>query len=268
MAQSNGKANISKRWHNDIKETVNKYNFILEGTFDSILTSNARHKCNFCGQPLRYVAVIDGTLLTSQGTMIYLPNDQKYNIGLDCLGLVLGSSWTGYGEAQRQIKVLKTEAAIESRKVKYAEKYPKMIAWLTEVVELTNNSFLGAMLKILSTGSTVFTPKMRDEVKKSFANKERYDLPKLRKDRARVQVILGNIQYLIDLIKEVDILAEDATNSTLNFVQSVYTWVEKKNFITKAQSNGLKKVRKRYVNRKRNWVALKREYIKRCVIPF
>jgi hypothetical protein len=281
MTQSNGKAQLSTRWHKDIKETVNKYNFILEGTFDSILTSNARHKCDFCGQPLRYVAMIEGTLLEStisrvsnitllisKGTMIYFPNDQKYEIGLDCLGLVLGSNWTGYGEAKRQIKVLKTAAAIESRKIKYAEKYPKMITWLTEVVELTNNSFLSAMLKILNTGSTVFTPKMRDEVKKCFADKTKYDIPKLKKQSTKVEAVLGNIQYLIDMIKEVDVLDEGDTNNTLLFVESLSKWVEVNNFLTPKQIAGLKKIRKRYIHRKKNWVALKKEYLKRCEIPF
>ncbi len=265
MAQSNGKADISKRWHREIKETVNKYNFQLEETFDSILTSNARHKCNFCGQGLRYVAVISGDLLTASNS---LPSSQKYNIGLDCLGLVLGSSWAGYGEAEKQIRVLKTAAAIETRRVKYAEKYPKMIAWLTEVIELTNNDFLRGMLSVLTSGSTVFTTKMRDAVKKCAADKKRYDLTKLRKQGERIKEILGNIQYLIDMIKEVDVLADDATNSTLDFVQSIYNFAERTNYITEAQSNGLKKVRERFVERKKKWAGLKREYIKRCEIPF
>lgn len=269
MAQSNGKAQLSTRWHKDIKATINEYNFKLEGTFDSILTSNARHKCEFCGQPLRYVANIIGHLLnTSNPRLSVLPDNQVYKIGLDCLGLVLGSNWIGYGEAKRQIKVLKTKAAIQSRKEKYAEKYPKMITWLTEVTELTNNSFLSAMLKILNTGSTVFTPKMRDGVKKCFADKKRYDIPTLRKQSTKVQTVLSNIQYLIDMIKEVDVLDPGDTNNTLLFVESLYKWVDKNNFLTPKQIDGLKKIRKRYIHRKKNWVALKKEYLKRCEIPY
>lgn len=273
MTQSNGKAKVSKRWHREIKETVNKYNFQLEGTFDSILLSNARHKCNFCGQGLRYVAIIDGTLLPSSNLSSFskftnLPNDQKYNIGLDCLGLVLGSSWSGYDEAQKQIKVLKTNAAIKARKEKYSERYSKMIFWLRDVVELTNNSFLSGMLRILTTGSTVFSSKMEDAVKKCARNKDKFDIEKLRKHSIRVQDILANINGLIEMVKEGDVIDEGDTNNTLNFVTSVFKWVKEKNYITEKQSNGLKKVRARYVDRREKWAGLKREYKKRCEIPW
>lgn len=273
--QSNGKSQLSNRWHSDIKSTINEYNFKLEGTFDSILTSNVRHKCEFCGQPLRYVANIIGHLLDTSGLgrknylhKDHLPNNQFYKIGLDCLGLVLGTSWTGYNEAQRQIKILKTEAAIKARRLKYAEQYSKMILWLTDIVELTNSSFLSGMLKILTTGSTVFSSKMEDAVKNCARNKDRFDVTKLRKQHSRVQDILANIQGLIVMIKEGDVIDEGDTNNTLEFVESVYKWVDEKNYITEKQSNGLKKVRSRYVVRKEKWAGLKREYKKRCEIPY
>lgn len=276
MTQSNGKSQLSTRWNADIKATINEYNFKLEGTFDSILTSNARHKCEFCGQPLRYVANIIGHLLNTSNSQVLgrvggkrvLPNNQFYKIGLDCLGLVLGTSWAGYNEAQRQIKVLKTEAAIRARKEKYSERYSKMILWLKDVVELTNNSFLSGMLRILTTGSTVFSPKMEDAVKKCARNKDKFDVTKLRKHSIRVQDILANIQGLIEMIKEGDVISEGDTNNTLIFVESVYKWVNEKNYITEKQSAGLKKVRSRYVVRREKWAGLKREYKKRCEIPW
>ena len=267
MTQSNGKSQLSKRWRADIKDTINEYNFKLEATFDSILTSNARHKCEFCGQPLRYVANIIGHLL-NKTTGSALPNNQFYKIGLDCLGLVLGTSWTGYNEAQRQIKVLKTEAAIRARKEKYSERYSKMILWLKDVVELTNNSFLSGMLKILTTGNTVFSSKMEDAVKKCARNKDKFDVTTLRKHRLRVQDILANIQGLIEMIKEGDVISEGDTNNTLIFVESVYNWVQDKNYITEKQSAGLKKVRSRYVVKREKWASINREYKKRCEIPF
>lgn len=263
--QSNGNSQLSTRWRADIKETINEYNFKLEGTFDSILNSNARHKCEFCGQPLRYVAHINGNLLKPSTV---LSDKQFYKIGLDCLGLVLGTGWAGYNEAQRQIKVLKTEAAIKARKEKYSEQYSKMILWLRDITELTKNSFLSGMLGILTTGSTVFSSKMEDAVKNCARNKDKFDVTTLRKQRIRVQDILANIQGLIDMIKEGDVIDEGDTNNTLDFVTSVYKWVDEKNYITEKQSDGLKKVRSRYVVRKEKWAGLKREYKKRCEIPY
>lgn len=259
--QSNGKSLISKRWHNNIKNLVNEYNFTLNGTFDSVLCSNSRHKCDFCGSNLRYVAIIDGTPLLNASVAI------SYKIGLDCLELVLGTTWAHLQEARRQIKVLKTEAACAARKERYAKKYRKMIAWLTEVVSLTDASFLSNMLKILTTGSTIFTEKMEEAVK-NCARQERYNIKKLREKAERINEIVGNIEGLIVLIKEVDVLEEHDTNNTLDFVNSVLSWVKSKSHITQKQSDGLKKVRKRYVARKRKWTELKREYEKRCEIPF
>jgi len=260
--QSNGKSQISNRWHADIKSTINEYNFVLDGTFDSITRSNKRHKCQFCGSNLRYVAVINGSSLNSS-----IAGNISYQIGLDCLELVLGSTWSGLGEAQRQIRILKTEAACTVRRDKYALKYRKMIIWLNEVIQLTDDQFLTNMHHVLTTGSTVFSEKMEEAVK-NCARQDRYNITKLQEKADRIEEITANIRGLIILIREVDVLDEQDTNKTLDFVHGVLGWVVENGHITNAQSNGLKKVRKRYLKRKEKWGSLHREYEKRCEIPF
>ena len=52
--ESKGKSLISRRWKLDVKETVNNFNFKLNHVHGDT------GKCDFCGNNLVYVAVIDG----------------------------------------------------------------------------------------------------------------------------------------------------------------------------------------------------------------
>ena len=61
--ESKGLSLVSRRWKIDVKETVNNYNFKLHHVHGN------KGKCEFCGNNLVYVAVIEGDSLVEANTM-------------------------------------------------------------------------------------------------------------------------------------------------------------------------------------------------------
>jgi hypothetical protein len=261
--ESKGKSLISRRWKVDIREMVNDYNFKLNHVHGN------DGKCDFCGNNLIYVAVIDGTLLSGGNS------NKTYNVGLDCLGLVLGKGWAYYNVAKREIAKLKKIAAAKKRAEKYAVKYKDMIDWFNSLhpEQLKKNYFYLSMYRILTTGSRVFTENMesviRSKMGKIKISKEEYD----EKLKHHKEVVLPRLQTLLNLVKEVDGITDEMSiydlpkYSAYSFVLDVFGDAKRKNRLTPGQIEALNRVHVRYTKRKKG-MGEKRVEINTSDIPY
>jgi len=249
------KSNVSKRWHTDIKELAGKYDFKLNECYDSLHRHNKATKCEFCGNNLQYVAVIDGFGSASDtiGKAI------KHEIGMDCLTLVLGTRWAGYNSASTSIKQLKEDAAASRRKAEYAIKYKNLIDWTNGLPEnyLSANSFVRDMKAILDTGSRPFTINMVNalvRVRDRFMTKHG-DVSKFGDHLKHfTEVTIPKIKMILDLVCKVDGITHPAAPrfSAYWFVLSVYNGAVNKNIFTQKQADALNKVYVKYKKRLEN----------------
>lgn len=244
VVESKGMSLTSRRWKLDVKGIVNDYNFKLSHVHGDT------GKCDFCGNPLVYVAVIDGENLRDKSI-------KTYGIGLDCLQLVLGTEWAYYLQVDREIKRLKKIAAAKSRAKKYAVEYKDIIEWLTgfhpEYVK--KNLFYRDMIAILTEGKKVFSKNM-EKVLRSRMGKIRMSVAEYdEKLKHHKEVVIPRIAKLLDLVKEVDNINENTFDipkySAFNFVYSVMSSAIERNTLTPGQKDGLNKVYVRYTKMKK-----------------
>ncbi|MHA2367112.1 MAG: hypothetical protein ACXAC7_24380 [Candidatus Hodarchaeales archaeon] len=266
--ESKGKSLISRRWHVDVREMVNDYNFKLNHVHGD------SGKCEFCGNKLSYVAVIEGNHLTKANTAN--KNYTKvYDVGLDCLGLVLGKGWAYYNVAKREIAKLKKIAAAKKRAEKYAVEYKDLIDWFNSLHpdQLKKNYFYLSMYRILTTGNRVFTENMesaiRNKMGKIHVSKEEYE----EKRKHFEKEVVPKFNNLLNLIKEVDGITDEMSiydlpkYSSYSFVLSVFDDAKKKNRLTPGQIEALNKAHVRYTKRKK-WMGEKRVEIDTSNIPY
>jgi len=244
--ESKGMSLTSRRWKLDVKGMVNEYNFKLNHVHGD------SGKCDFCGNPLVYVAVIDGDNLKDKST-------KTYSIGLDCLQLVLGTEWAYYSQVNREIKRLKKIAAAKSRAKKYAVQYKDLLDWFNSLhpEQLKSNPFYVVMYKILTTGERVFTDNMyraiRDKMSKVRMSVNEYD----EKLKHHKDVVIPRIKTLRALVMEVDGITDAMSiydtpkYSAYGFVTDVLSFAIKANRITPGQIEGLNKVHVRYTKMKK-----------------
>ena len=250
IVESRGMSLTSRRWKLDIKETVNNYNFKLHHVHGD------SGKCDFCGNNLIYVAVIEGDSLVEANTMDKCTK-KVYNVGLDCLQLTLGTEWAYYTQVDREIKRLKKIAATKSRAKKYAVKYKDLIDWFNSLhpEQLKSNSFYVSMYRILTTGERVFTDNMekaiRNKMGKVRMSVNEYD----EKLKHHKDVVIPRIKTLRDLVMEVDGIELHTVDipkfSAFEFVNSVLAFATKVRKITPGQIEGLNKVHIRYTKMKK-----------------
>lgn len=236
FTDSNGKSIISKRWHQNIKDIVNEYNFSLINAYyvPGLIRSDWK-KCEFCGQRHRYVAVINGKPIIS-GVGV------SYEIGFDCLEMVFGRNWNN---SERELKGLKLSALSTDRKQKYSEKYKDIINWFNNIDSsyLSTNSFLLAMKKILETGCKPFSINMETGVKKFMnSNISKYEYNK--KLKVFKEVTIPNIKKVLDLVSTFSTSSRDYC-----YVKSVYEQSINLNKCSSSQFEYLNKIRKLYLDK-------------------
>jgi len=250
--ESRGKSLISRRWKLDVKETINNYNFKLHHVHGD------SGKCDFCGNNLIYVAVIEGDSMIEANTADKCVK-KVYNVGLDCLQLTLGTEWAYYTQVAREIRRLKKIAAMKSRAKKYAVQYKDMLDWFETLhpEQLKKNYFLLSMKVVLTTGERVFTPNMekavRNKMGKIKMSANEYD-EKLKYHR---EVVIPKIRKLIERIKKLDNITDDMSiydapkYSSYGFVLDVLSFAVKNDVITANQIIALNKTRDRYIKKKK-----------------
>lgn len=268
--ESKGMSLVSRRWKVDIKEMVNDYNFKLNHVH-----SNSG-KCDFCGNKLVYVAVIEGDSMVEANTADKCTK-KVYDVGLDCLKLVLGSEWAYFRQAKREIAKLKKIAAAKKRAEKYAVQYKDMIDWFNSLhpEKLKSNYFYLSMYRILTTGERVFTENMesviRNKMGKISMSVDEYEA----KLKNHTEVVLPKIRRLVQTIKELDNITDDISvydipkYSAYGFVLDVLAFATKSNRLTAKQVIALNKVRDRYIKiRKQREQLTKKEEIDTSNIPY
>lgn len=240
---SAGKSKISRRWKVDIKETVNDYDFTLTSSH-----SNGG-KCDFCGNNLKYVAVITGNRLDNKIII------QKYNVGFDCLELVFGRNWTDYNKAKSAVKILKAKALAERRKEKYAVKYKDIIDWLNDRHPdfINSNYFLRDMKYILEHGNKEFSKNMESGVRRFMTKPTKLDKDNYEERMKRFRKkTLPKIKKLYDMVCIVDNIPPDVFEygipkwSAYKFVRSVYKRASETGFLSPRQKDALNRIHVRY----------------------
>lgn len=228
----------SKKWFKEAVELVRNFDFDLHTVYDNSYSDKDVHNCQFCGQAIRYVAVIHGTpKLTTAATKV------ERSIGCDCLERVLGNTWKHYNSAMSQYKTLVEAAKKESRKGKYAEKYAEYIKWLKNVPEFVKNRFLKDMERILTTGDKQFSANMESYLQWHIKN------PKFNGTGAEVLRQNNAVQQqkekaleLLKLIEKIDGKNIHSSWSAYHFVNSVMNSIERQNGMTPKQMEAMNKV--------------------------
>jgi hypothetical protein len=256
---NNTQSTISRKWHAEAVKLVNEYDFSLEIVYDNAVGHLPVHgqtvvqNCQFCGQSIRYVAIIAGISKFAGSTGV--GNYQQ--IGCDCLEHVLGKSWKHYGTMKSQLKTLVDAAKVVSRQKRYAEKHKDLIAWLESLPKslLENpqyrytNRFLTDMKRILTTGCKDFSKNMEAELRRKMAD-PRYDVAKAPETEKVVANEADKIRQLLKTIEEVDGTQIHERWSGYGFVNSVLTYTIQHNGATRAQLDALNKIWLRYQNKK------------------
>lgn len=234
----------SRKWYAEAKNLVHNYEFNLKYVYDNTMLFHREidvvHNCDFCGQAIRYVALIDGL-----PKLIKSHHPVTRQIGCDCLGRVLGTTWKHYSSAMGQYKKLVTEAQKTSRKAKYAEKYAKEIKWIENLPPFLMNRFLKDTIALLTTGDKVITP-----------GREKYLMWHINNPKWNDKAIISNYnQSIIQKEKLVTLLAliekKDGKNihtkySAYEFVNSVLNSIDRQNGLTPNQMVALNKVAAKY----------------------
>lgn len=274
----------SVKWDENAKNLVENFDFDLERSYRNHGNFTFAPKdihgqppvthCQFCGQNIVYVAVIAGKSKFAPDTTAVPVYRQ---IGFDCLERVLGRYWKHYHTAMSQYKTLMQEAAQESRAKRYPVKYKEYIDWIQALPTfLTENRaynytnyFIKDMLKILTTGSKIFSPKMEEQLKR-LMNDPRYDAKKAIETNQLQRVEQSQIEKLLNLIKEIDGDKIHEKYSSYGFVNSVLTYVVKNNGAKRAQLDALNNVYKRYteIKRKRDEATKKNDVFADKSIPY
>lgn len=268
------KANPSKSWKNEIQEVVEHHDFGLDHVYDA--GRGFRHddtcRCDFCGTPLRYTAVVEAED----------DEDITYEVGLDCLEHTMGTGWSHLQDVERKIKNLKEEAKKQRRKEEYAKEYPRVISWLEERLEIEEDSFLRSMYEILTTGEKKFSKRMRDSVADNIVNT---DLDVLREKQKRLSDWESRLESLLDVIIKKDAIKipEDSDKdypskveigrpidegrSSYSFVQDVLMFLRRQNRLTENQMDALDNVANDYSERE-VWEEDKEEVQEEDKLPF
>jgi len=244
-------ANPSTRWKNDILPVVEEHDFGLEDVYDAGrgFRQDEECRCDFCGTPLRYTA----TIVAKDDRSI------EYDIGLDCLEHVMGTSWSHLQDVERRIKELKEEAKKKRRKEAFAEEYSEMIEWLEMRLEiLDNNNFLSDMLHILKTGESEFTRDMEESVKDAARET---DLDELRKVKEKTESWIQQLDALLDDIVKKDAIefSEDGEYTigrpydegrcSYDFVKNVREYVANNYKMSEKQMGTINDIAEEYSNR-------------------
>lgn len=243
-------ANPSTRWKNDVLELVESYDFGLVEVYDAGpgFREDEECRCDFCGTPLRYTAVVAAESNP----------DIKREVGLDCLEHAMGSSWSHLQDVERQIENLKEEAKKERRREAYAEEYEEMIKWLEMRLEISENSFLRDMYEVLTTGESKFSRKMEEAVKD---NMEAYDLQALKRKQEKIEEWKDRVDGLLEEIIEKDAIEfseggeysigrpYDEGRCSYDFVKDVREYLENNDDLTKRQMEVLNDIAQTYSNR-------------------
>lgn len=245
-SHSNGKSVVSRRWKLDIREIVNDYDFSLVGAHGN------GGKCDLCGNPLTYVAVIEGNELSGN-------KSRRHEVGFDCLELVFGRNWKHHSRAKNTIKGLKKQAAIERRKEKNKTDFADIINWFDNLHPdfVNSNRFLKNMKDILESGEKPFTSGMESAVR-NWMKRKNYSKSEYQKKLDHFEnVTIPKIEKVYNLVCEVDKITPGTDPestprwSAYRFVKSVYYQAVHLKKATPAQIGGLESIFSRYMNKKK-----------------
>lgn len=238
----------SRKWSPAVVTEATSHDFVLKTVFNNNANPVAAAHCQWCGQKIVYVALVEGTHQSTKAVI-------SRQIGCDCLVHLLGIHWGYYSTLQQQVKTLKEQAAIEGRQKLYATKFAAEIAWLQSLPESMigassksyTASFLRDMLTLLTTGKKVFTKKMYDYLSK-LKKDQRFQPATVAKTAQVQNTELGKIQALLTLIESVDgkSIHDIHYRGSYNIVKSVYDYVQKMNGATRKQLDMLNKIFARY----------------------
>lgn len=257
---NNRQSHISRKWYKEAVVLVDEYDFDLSTVYDNSFAPADVHgappvtNCQFCGQAIRYVAVIAGKPKFAESK-----NVANYKqIGCDCLEHVLGRNWKHFASAMRQLKVLVDAAKVESRKKRFAVKYKAYIdwidslpTWLIEKKEYNwSNRFILDMKRILTTGEKDFSKKMQMYMD-NLMKDPRYDTSKVVETKSTVETEVRKMRELLAMIEKVDGNHIHDSYSAYGFVNSILNYAIKHNGASRSQLNALNKVWLRYTNRKK-----------------
>lgn len=235
----------SRKWYQEAIDLVRNFDFALDTVYDNTRESSPKvQNCQFCGQSIRYVAIISG-----QPMQMKVETPIKKHIGCDCLGRVLGEDWKYYGSAMNQHKKLVDAAKVESRKEKYANQYAEYIKWIEALPEFVKNQFLKNVYVVLTTGSKVFSDKME----KFFLwhkNNPKYNGQEVLTNYNKIADYKERCKKIIQLIESVDGAHIHSNYSSFNFVNSVMNSIDRQNGLTPSQMKALNNVYTRYTEKK------------------
>lgn len=244
----------SRRWHLDVKKLVRDFDFDRDQTYrnheghqpGTVHGQKPAENCQFCGQPIMYVAVIAGRSKFAPETT---KHPKYYQIGFDCLRIVLGENWKDYAWMHREYKAMVDEAAVESRKKRYAVDYAQYIAWIkTLPASLYENRAynyqnwkIKRFLETLTTGCRNFTKQDEADLLR-FMKDKRFDSTQMVETKKLQTVEIDKVKQLLVRIQEKD----KFTSKTYEFVNSVLSYIIRWNGATQKQLEALNKIHKQY----------------------
>lgn len=244
---SQGKSIISRRWKINIRDIVNDYDF-------SLLNSHSNGgKCDFCGNNLTYVAVVEGKEINGNSNC-------RHEVGFDCLELVFGNTWKHYNQAMSSFKDMKKQAAIERRIEKNKIDFADIITWMKDRHPdfIKTNRFLNNMNQILETGEKPFTPSMESGVRRwmvgrTFSDKNEYD-KRLKHFETVTIPKIEKVYHLVCNVDNIDHGTDPYTvrSSAYRFVLSVYQQALWEKRASPNQLSALENIFNRYVKIKNN----------------
>lgn len=238
---SAGKSKISRRWKVDIKETVNDFDFSL------IQHHRNGGKCEFCGNNLQYVAVIEGHKIPDNSVA------KVYSVGFDCLELVFGRDWKDHRVAKDAVKKMKEEAKAERRVEENKKKYADILTWYDNQSEkmIENDRVFSDMRKVLTTGYRDFTPGMESWLRQKMSE-VKYTKDEYERKLAHFETVtLPKIENVLNLVKKVDNITNPynaPSYSAFDFVRDVHSQALVRKTLSLKQLKALEKIYKLYSN--------------------
>jgi hypothetical protein len=146
------------------------------------------------------------------------------------------------------------------RAIENSKKYPELIVRLNELKNMGKlYGFTNDMHAILTSGSRPFTEKMHESTVKVLKRPE-FDAIKMIEQKAKAGDLIKKVKIVYSLAMKIDGHKSGyyiENYSSIPFIESVKTQVEKKYWLSKKQMEGLNKVYNKYLKRKEKLDAIK-----------
>ncbi len=139
-----------------------------------------------------------------------------------------------------------SQKTMDMRKAEYSEKYKAELEWFAEnLTEVSKDSFMTDMYKILLTGGRPMSDKMVSIIHKNMTH-WKYDTVERIKREESMAPIIEKIKTLLDIVETVDGEKVHTRYSAFGFVNSIYKQAKNRLSLTEKQMQALNKTFKKY----------------------